>query len=474
MTSFYLLSALFAVIAVGFIVYPWFKDRSAQKRLEVSNTNVIKQRIQEIEREAAEGLIDPDEMQTAIDEMKVALAEEAAFHEVQEKQATAASLSAKSAKIPLFIGAIPALFAAVWVYIDANQLSGLQDLVDATNNIDELSQRILVKPATDVSPEEFQKYALVIRQQLRKDPKDATGWQWLGRLRMSLGQTDEAVAAFDKALIISPDSQDIRMKYAQAMMMVGDNENLRNAKRQVTYLTELAPDNRNYRLLLTVVAAQLNDSETAFANFAIIKDQLSAESSLYQSLVEQLRTMGASDELLALEGMLLNSASDVVSANVSVSAPEATAGRDAVSGESAEALAGSTITNGNSAAMPDDESNQRGFDITISVADALAANIPSNGFLIVFAQDAISGSRMPLAVKKLSLPSFPLTVRLSPADAMITNLSLKTAEQVILTARISIDEDVMTSPGELQGSLANVAVNDSFQAVGIIINEEVK
>jgi cytochrome c-type biogenesis protein CcmI len=455
-TSFYLYCALFALIAVGFIVYPWLKDRNAKKRFEVTNTNVIKQRIQEIEREASEGLIDPEEMQTAIDEMKVALADETAFHDAQEQKAASTSLSAKSAKLPLIIGAIPALVAAVWVYVDANQLSGLQDLVDATNNIDELSQRILVKPANDVQPEEFQKYALVIRQQLRKDPLDATGWQWLGRLRMSLGQTEEAVNAFDKALKISPDSEDIRMKYAQAMMMVGDDENLRNAKRQVSYLVQIAPENRNYRLLLTVVAAQLNDRDVALANFAIIKDQLSANSSLYQSLVSQLRTMGAPEELLLLDN---NASNEVV-------------------GESTTSLAGSIPSNADRAngagQQVRQESADRGFDITVSIASELESKIPSSGFLIVFAQDAISGSRVPLAVKKLALPQFPISVTLSADDAMIASLSLKNAEQVTITARISVDEDVMTSTGELQGSLVNVQVNDSMQAVNLIINKEVQ
>lgn len=452
MTSFYLYCALFALIAVGFIVYPWLKDRNAKKRFEVSNTNVIKQRIQEIEREASEGLIDPEEMQTAIDEMKVALADETAFHEAQEQKAASTSLSAKSANLPLIIGAIPAIVAAVWVYADANQLAGLQDLVSATNNIDELSQRILVKPANDVQPEEFQKYALVIRQQLRKDPSDATGWQWLGRLRMSLGQTEEAVQAFDKALKISPDSEDIRMKYAQAMMMVGDEENLQNAKRQVSYLVQIAPQNRNYRLLLTVVAAQLNDREVALANFALIKDELSANSSLYQSLVSQLRTMGASEELLSLGN----------------SSPV-----DAL-GESGSSLSGSISSNIDTTDGAEQPAAERGFDITVSVASELTSKIPSSGFLIVFAQDAISGSRVPLAVKKLALPQFPISLTLSADDAMIPSLSLKNAEQVTITARISIDEDVMTSPGELQGSLVNVQVNDSMQVVTLIINKEVQ
>ena len=444
MTSFYVYCSLFAAIAVGFIVYPWFKDRNAKKRFEVSNTNVIKQRIQEIEREVSEGLIDPTEMQTAIDEMKVALADETAFHDAQEQKAETTSLSARSAKLPLLIGAIPALFAAVWVYVDANQLSGLQDLVNATNNIDELSQRVLVSPADDVKAEEFQKYALVIRQQLRKDPSDATGWQWLGRLRMSLGQTEEAIAAFQKALKISPDAQDIRMKYAQAMMMVGDDENLQNAKRQVSYLVEVAPENRNYRLLLTVVAAQLNDSEVAFANFALIKDALSANSTVYQSLVNQLRSMGASEGLLSLDN---GSRNEFLDNSPLDNSP----------------LDNSVTANGN-----------RGFDVTVSIATELASKLPSTGFLILFAQDAISGSRVPLAVKKLALPQFPISLSLSADDAMIASLSLKNAEQVTITARISVDEDVMTRPGELEGSLVNVQVNDSIQAVNLTINKEVQ
>jgi cytochrome c-type biogenesis protein CcmH len=121
-----------------------------------------------------------------------------------------------------------------------------------------------------------------------------------------------------------------------------------------------------------------------------------------------------------------------------------------------------------------DSSEVRGFDITISITDALTNKVPTSGFLIVFAQDAVSGSRVPLAVKKVALPEFPVSIRLSPSDAMMPSLSLKNAELVSITARISLDEDVMTSAGELQGSLAQVKVNDSIQSVSLSINEEVK
>jgi cytochrome c-type biogenesis protein CcmI len=449
--NFYLYSVAFAIIAIGFVAYPWFKDRNAKKRFEISNTNVIKQRIQEIEQEAAEGLIDAEEMDTAINEMKVALAEEAAFQQARQEEAERASVSARSAKLPLLLGAIPALAVGIWTYYDANQLDGLQDLVYATNNVEEMSQRILGQQASEVSAEEYNKYALIIRQQLRKKPEDAAGWDWLARIRMTLGQTEEASAAFKKMIELNPNDNQKRMQYAQALMMMGTEEKLQDAKRQVEYLVSIDPQGRNYRLLLTVIAAQLGDTDVAFSNFALIKDQLSSTSDLYTSLVAELRKLGASEELLQLSDTSAPTTNPTVVSNAA-------------------------SDNAKPSNKPQSDIREGGpaFDVAITIADELVNKLPSSGYLIVFAQDANSGARMPLAVKKLALASFPTKVNLSSSDAMITNFSLKNAEQVTITARISMDEDVMTSKGELQGRVSNLDVTDSTVSVDLLIDEEVQ
>jgi tetratricopeptide (TPR) repeat protein len=310
-----------------------------------------------------------------------------------------------------------------------------------------MSQRILGQQASEVSAEEYNKYALIIRQQLRKKPDDAAGWDWLARIRMTLGQTEEASAAFKKMIELNPNDNQKRMQYAQALMMMGTEEKLQDAKRQVEYLVRIDPQGRNYRLLLTVIAAQLKDTEVAFSNFALIKDQLSPTSDIYTSLVAELRKLGASEELLRL-----SDGSDIRTSSSDNTSP----------------------------AKPSDElqpeANEGGpvFDVAINIADELANKLPSSGYLIVFAQDANSGARMPLAVKKLALASFPTRVKLSSSDAMITNFSLKNAEQVTITARISMDEDVMTSKGELQGRISNLDVTDSAVSVDLLIDEEVQ
>jgi len=442
---FYIVSALLVLIGVVFVVYPWISGTRKQQA-EVSNVGVIRARIEEIKREAKEGLINKDEMQQAIDDMKLAL--------VDEVQVT--SKVSSNSTVGLLVGGLPALIIGIWVYNDANQLSGLSQLTHALNNTQALNNRIVLQPANDVTPQEFQNYALVIRQQLRNKPDDAIGWVWLGRLNMTLGQMDESIQAFEKALKLKPDDDDVRVKYAQAAMMSGEEEGLDLAFRQLQYLLKKSPDNREYRLLMTVVAAQSNNKEVAFTNFALIRDQLDPNSNLYNSLVTQLRAMGAPEFLLVFDPSRSGSQDSELNAagsgNTQVSTDEL-----GFAGQGAD---------------PDGTKNIS-LNIEVSISDELLNKLPPTGFLIVFAQDASGNARMPLAVKKVPLPKFPVQMVLSQADAMIANFSLNTAENIMLTARISADQDVMPATGELQGVLQKINLLNIPQQIKLNINKEI-
>lgn len=429
MSTFYIVSALLCILGLLFVVYPWLRRERQDNRLEVSNVSVIRARIDEIEREASEGLISEAEKRASIDEMKVALVDE-----TKEDLSSSHHSSFKA----LFIGAIPTLAIGIWVYVDANQLSGLSQLQYALNNTQELNNRIVLQPANDVSPQEFQKYALVIRQQLREKPNDATGWTWLARINMTLGQMEESTSAFKKALALSPQDDDLRARYAQAAMMKGTEEGLEIANHQLSYLIKKTPTNREYRLLMTVVAAQLGNKEIAFTNFALIKDALDTTSGLFQSLTAQLRDMGAPEFLLQVNNDASRAAGVQAGPAQSISQNEAPVN----------------------------------LDILISLSDELQAKLPKTGFLIVFAQDASGQSRLPLAVKKLAIPDFPVTINLSEKDAMLENFSLKSAKQIKLTARISVDEDVMASSGELQGMFEQIEMSAKPSMVELIIDKE--
>ena len=434
MSNFYLYAGLLIVASVFFVVVPLLKKAKLNK-LQVSNANVVKQRISELEQEVEEGLISEKDRISAVRELKLAL--------VEESELISDNTLAPSSQVNWLLVAglsLPAIAIGIWVYVTSNQIDGLQQYIAAQAQAAELTERIQGQTGAEVTPNDYAKFALVIRKRLRETPEDVEGWRLLGQVQLAIGQMEQAIAAYEKALDLAPRDLPLREKYAQALMVSATEENLENAKRQAEYLVSVAPENRDYRLLLTVVATQLGDAETAFNNFLVIRGQLSANSNFYQSLVAQLVNIGVSEESLALPNSV---AREVSTEPVMSESP----------------LAGSGET---------------GVSIEISLAQAMESKLPNEGFLIVFAQDADSDSRVPLAVKRLTLAGFPVIVDLSEQDAMLPSMTLASAENVRITARISRDADVMPSNGELQGQIDQLQlIQGEVQVRQLEINKEI-
>jgi hypothetical protein len=209
-----------------------------------------------------------------------------------------------------------------------------------------------------------------------------------------------------------------------------------------------------------VVATQLGDTDTAVQNFMMIRQQLSPGSNFYQSLVAQLVNIGASAEMLNADTNSL--ASERV--NSTANAPMNETINEAVDKSAATPATIPTpmIETANKAevdkvaSVSADESVS--IRLEISVAPEVADKLPDSGFLIVFAQNADTDSRIPLAVKRLALTNFPVTVDLTEQDAMMPQMALSSAQNVRITARVSKDADVMPTAGELQGQIDTLAL----------------
>ncbi len=449
MSDFYLYAGLLIAVSALFVVVPLLQKAKLNK-IQVSNANVVKQRIAELDQEVNEGLISEKDKLSAVRELKLALVEES-------ERITDNAIEPVSKVNWLLVSALslPAVLLGIWVYIDSNQLDGLQQYIAAQAQAAELTERIQGQTGAEVTPNDYAKFALVIRKRLRETPDDVEGWRLLGQVQLSIGQMEESVAAFEKAIDLEPRNLDLREKYAQALMASGTEESLGNAKRQVEYLVRVAPDNRDYRLLLTVVATQLGDVDTALSNFMTIREQLSANSNFYQSLVAQLINIGAPAEVL--------------------NAPFEGAGELSTPASQIPDLQAAQNSNNKVVVTEDNESaGATGISLEISLAQSLVSKLPSTGFLIVFAQDANTDSRVPLAVKRMSLTNFPITVELKEEDAMMPSMTLANAESVRITARISEDADVMPTPGELQGQIDKLQlVKGSVQMHQLEIDKEI-
>ena len=410
------------------LAFPWLRRKNHAKADNLSNTQIVKQRLQELEREVQEGLITEHDMRVAVDELKVALVDESSFE----------STRTGTAGLPLLIGGLVAVVAGVVVYASVNQFSQVQRASDAIAALPELSAQLASGNGSDLGPEDVANLALAIRQRLREAPEDDTGWLYLGRLMLSLGQEVQAIEAIDKAVALKPGNTSHQITLAQALMTTGDVNNLNRAQGVLKGLLRSTPENDNLALMMAVVSAQLGDLENLTRYYGQVKDKLPAGNDIGQRLAMREQELQAQDgQVLVLDNSPI----------------------DESSGTQAPAIEKTTST-------------KTGFNITVNVSDEARSALPQSGFLIVFAQDANSENRMPAAVVKIPLQDFPVTIALDTDNAMMPQYTLDSLSKVTLTARVSADGDVSVSPGEWEGSQVTEVAPQNVKDINVMIEKE--
>ncbi len=412
-SEFYLVVSGLITLVILLIAFPWLRKANHARSDSLNNIQIVKQRLAELEREAREGLISEHDKRQASDELKLALVDETHFEHERRGKAT----------WPIIVGALLALGAGIVVYVQVNHLSEVDRAQQAISSLPALSEKLSSGSMQDFTGDDVANLALAIRTRLRQAPDDAQGWMYLGRLQMSLGQDAQALQAIQRALSIDPQNRQNRITYAQALMVSGDEGQLREAQRQLLLLLRANPQNDNLALMMAVASAQLGDAGNTRSYFNQVKDKLPADSDMAMRLSSRLQE-------------LEQRASAVPT--------------------------GST----------QETSSETGFTLTIAPADSLSAQLPEEGYLIVFAQDALSDNRMPAAVVKIPLQSFPVTVTLTGDNAMMPGYSLTQLQSARLTARISVDEDVAPAPGELQGQITEEVIKGEMISRELTIDKE--
>ena len=88
--------------------------------------------------------------------------------------------------------------------------------------------------------------------------------------------------------------------------------------------------------------------------------------------------------------------------------------------------------------------------IALDIDPAITDLITPNALLFVFARDAGAGGP-PIAVKRLRVGSFPRTITLSNANAMVAGRKLENAKSLEIVARISATGNAIEASGDLYG-----------------------
>ncbi|AXT37774.1 c-type cytochrome biogenesis protein CcmI [Alteromonas sp. BL110] len=425
-SEFYIIVSGLITLVLLIVAFPWLRNKNHAKQDSLSNTQIVKQRLAELDREVQEGLISEHDKRQAVDELKLALVDESAFH--QHKTG--------NAKLPLAIGGLLAVVCGTIVYSQVNQMERVAQANEAIEALPELSQQLASGNANNLTQRDIASLALAIRQRLREEPEDDTGWMYFGRLMLSVGQEVQAIEAIDKAVSLAPTNSGNRITLAQALMTTGDVNNLERAQSILLGLLNDNPENDNLALMMAVVSAQLGDLNNTRRFYQQVEGKLPADSDMAQRLVARIKE---------LEG----NTSEMVAIQRSDAEPVDETGAQ---GDIKEAVTG--------------------FTITVNLSDDAKASAPKEGFLIVFAQDANSANRMPAAVAKLPIEDFPVSVTLTTENAMMPQFTLAALSDVVVTARLSKDGNVAVAQGEWQGSVNSSVIANEISSLSIIIDKE--
>ena len=432
-SEFYIIVSGLITLVLLIVAFPWLRNKNHAKQDSLSNTQIVKQRLAELDREVQEGLISEHDKRQAVDELKLALVDESAFQ----------SHKTGNAKLPLAIGAVLAIACGVIVYAQVNQMGRVTQASQAIEALPELSQQLASGNANNLTQQDIASLALAIRQRLREEPEDDTGWMYFGRLMLSIGQEVQAIEAIDKAVSLAPSNSANRITLAQALMTTGDVNNLERAQSILLGLLNDNPANDNLALMMAVVSAQLGDLENTQRFYKQVEGKLPADSDMAQRLVARIKELqGNTSEMVALQ----NTAAEITDTTIA--------------------------QNASSEAQNDSSKAQTGFNITVNLSDDAYMKAPKDGFLIVFAQDANSDNKMPAAVVKLPIDDFPVSVTLTTENAMMPQFTLATLSDVVVTARLSKDGNVAVSKGEWQGSVSASVTANEISSLSVIIDKE--
>lgn len=416
MSMFWIAAILMTAVFVLFVIFPVVRQsaKGHQDAFILSNTRLIKQRLAELDDEFSQGLISEKHREQAQKELKLALLEEQYTQDEHTRKHKT-----------LYVGVLVATFVVSGgLYWHVTELPKVQKLTSIQERIQALTDKIIVGDGTDVTQQDLFDFALAIRSRISDEPDDATGWMLLGRIYSSLEQYEQSYAAFDKALLLQPDSVETLSSYAQALMIPNQVSYLRQAVTILQRWLTIEPDNNNAALMLSLTASQLNDLAMTKTYFAKIEGLLPEDN----PAIVQLRNKIAELERLALSGE-----ADLVT----------------------------------------------GFTVTISATQQILSSLEAENqlnptTLFVFARAANSANKMPVAVQKLPLNKLPVKVTLTQSDAMLASYTLSSVAAVDLVVRLSFDEVVQSKIGEYEGSISVPVIAGQITEHTIIVDKEIK
>ena len=268
-----------------------------------------------------------------------------------------------------------------------------------------------------------------LAERLKSTPDDVQGWTMLARSYTVLGRFGEAIPAYARAVELEPNNAGLLADYADAVAAPQQTAN--NPQSMALIERALKADPKHLKALALAGSAAFDRGEYAVAI------------SQWQKIAVQLPP---DSELAPRVQAMIGDARSKLGGNEG--SPAASPSTRVAAASAATSASGTSVSG------------------TVTLDPALAAQAAPNDSVFVFAR-AASGSRMPLAVQRAQVKDLPLSFKLDDSMAMAPGMTLSSAPQLTVGARISKSGTAIAQPGDLSGETTGVAPGANNVAIRI-------
>ncbi len=350
---------------------------------------------------------DEDEGVVAERPVMVSELQQTLLTDVPQQQASATHTSSRWVLLP---GVMVLVAVAVGLYLKTGGLTQQTAFVKVQQDYPALRARVMDAKAEPLTMEELARLQLGLRATLQSDSNNLNDWAMLGRLGMVLGNASDASQAFERALQLAPDNLELQQDYAEVLTRSSDPQDNRQAN---VLLKELLK--RDHSDVRTLSLLAFNAFEQQQYNEAIGAWQV------------MLKLLPPGDRRITMIERSI---------------------------EQAKTDAGQQNTQ---------------LALTVSLAPQAEKMLPQGGVMYISVSDGVSP--VPVAVKRLPLSHFPLSLTLDDSNAMMPDRLLSAQHQVQVRVRIARDGSANPQSGDWFGVSA-VTAWDGHQPLAVEINQQ--
>ena len=409
------------VLAAVFVLWPLRNTRDAEGvSQDALNVALHKERLQQLQRDREANRLTQEEFQQAEAEIHRAL-----LHDVGDEG------QLDSRPFPYWVAGAWGLVLAV-VSVSLYQVWGDAEGVRQAAQV-AVQDKVRLQLNEAARQGRMDEVLVQLDGQARQEQDNWGLWSALGRSYMSLGRYAEALEAYAFARAHPDADLAVLLGYAEALLFANDGQGTPRFFAAIDEVQRQQPGQVMALHLLAFAAMNRDEPDQAIAYWQQALAQLPPDS-------ENARTI-----------------------RTTIARVQAQRAQGSVEPAPVEAPA---------AAAPSVATGPRVVDVIVDLDPELVTQLPASATLFVFAK-AKSGVRVPLAVARLGVSTWPVSVRLDESMAMAPMFTLASFDEVVINARISLQGTAIAQSGDLQGLSDEVFLPTLDRPVSVVIDSRV-